>query len=194
MLQLRRKKFPVSSILDNMKKVIIASKNPVKINATKIGFEKMFPNDNFEFEGISVSSNVSDQPTDEKETMLGASNRANNASVAVPDADYWIGIEGGIEKSNEEMCTFTWIVIKSNGTDIVGKARTGTFFLPPKIVELIDSGKELGDAGNIVFGQTNLKQKGGAVGLLTDDVVDRTKFYSEAVVLALIPFKNPKFY
>ena len=175
-----------------MKKVIIASKNPVKINSTKIGFEKMFPNNNFEFESISVPSGVSDQPRDSQETMLGASNRANNASSVATDADYWVGIEGGIEKSGKEMGSFSWIVIRSD--DIVGKARTGTFFLPLKIVELIDNGKELGEAGNIVFEQTNLKQKGGSVGLLTDDVVDRTKFYSEAVVLALIPFKNPKFY
>ena len=175
-----------------MKKVIIASKNPVKINSTKIGFEKMFPNDNFEFESVSVPSDVSEQPTNEQETMLGASNRANNARSATANADYWVGIEGGIEKSGEEMRSFSWIVIKSN--DIIGKARTGTFFLPPKIVEFINKGKELGEAGNIVFEQTNLKQKGGTVGLLTDNVINRTKFYSEAVVLALIPFKNPRFY
>ena len=175
-----------------MKKVIIASKNPVKINAAKIGFEKMFPNDNFEFENVSVPSDVSDQPCNSQETMLGAQNRVNNACIVAANANYWVGIEGGIERSGEEMESFSWIVIKSN--DTVGKARTGTFFLPKKIVELIDSGKELGDAGNIVFEQTNLKQKGGSVGLLTDNVVDRTKFYSEAVVLALIPFKNPKFY
>ena len=175
-----------------MKKVIIASKNPVKINATKIGFKKMFPNDNFEFENVSVPSDVSDQPRDSQETMLGASNRATNACSAAANADYWVGIEGGIERSGKEMESFSWIVIKSN--DTAGKARTGTFFLPKKVVELIDSGKELGDAGNIVFEQTNLKQKGGSVGLLTDNVIDRTKFYSEAVVLALIPFKNPKFY
>ena len=178
-----------------IKKVIIASKNPVKINAAKIGFEKMFPNDNFEFASVSVPSDVSDQPISSQETMLGASNRADNARNAAADADYWVGIEGGIERSkrpNGEMCTFSWVVIRSN--DIIGKAKTGTFFLPPKIVELISNGKELGEAGNIVFEQTNLKQKGGAVGLLTENAVDRTKFYSEAVVLALIPFKNPKFY
>ena len=45
-----------------MKKVIIASKNPVKIQAVKNGFEKMFPNQEFEFIGISVPSNVADQP------------------------------------------------------------------------------------------------------------------------------------
>ena len=44
-----------------MKKVIIASKNPVKINATKTAFEDVFT-DGFEFEGISTDSLVSDQP------------------------------------------------------------------------------------------------------------------------------------
>ena len=32
-----------------MKNVIIASKNPVKINAVKIAFDQMFPSDVFEF-------------------------------------------------------------------------------------------------------------------------------------------------
>ena len=44
-----------------MKKVVIASKNPVKINATKKAFEDVFT-DGFEFEGISTDSLVSDQP------------------------------------------------------------------------------------------------------------------------------------
>ena len=77
---------------------------------------------------------------------------------------------------------------------MVGKGRSGTFFLPPKIAELIRQGKELGEADDIVFGRTNSKQENGAVGILTDGVVDRTKYYTEAVVLALIPFKNERLY
>ena len=175
-----------------MKKIIIASKNPVKINAVKIGFEKVFPDDDFEFEGISVLSDISEQPKDNQETMLGALNRANNASSVAFRADYWVGIEGGIQKYGKEMESFSWIVIKSD--KMIGKAKTGTYFLPFEIVKMINNGKELGQAIDIVFGQTNLKQKGGAVGLLTDNIVDRTSSYSEAVVLALIPFKNPKLY
>lgn len=52
-----------------MKKVIVASKNPVKINATQSAFEKMFPDEEFSFEGISVPSGVSDQPMSEDETL-----------------------------------------------------------------------------------------------------------------------------
>lgn len=176
-----------------MKKIIIASKNPVKINATLNGFQKMFPNEQFEIESISVSSGVSDQPKNDSEAFRGAWNRAENACKENPTADFFIGIEGGIEEENLEMKAFAWVVVraKENG---FGKGKTGTFFLPPQVAELLRQGKELGDADDIVFGRTNSKQENGAVGILTDNVIDRTKYYTEAVVLALIPFKNKKLY
>ena len=91
------------------------------------------------------------------------------------------------------MEAFAWVVVKTKENRF-GKGRTGTFFLPPRVAELIKQGKELGDADDIVFGRTNSKQENGAVGILTDNVVDRAKYYTEAVVLALIPFKNKQLY
>lgn len=173
-------------------KIIVASKNPIKINATKLGFQKVFANLDIEFEGVSVPSDVSDQPMSNQETLQGATNRATYAKNDFPNAAYWVGIEGGIEKVGEEMMAFAWIVILSN--DAIGKARTGTFFLPQKVVELINQGKELGEADDIVFGHSNSKQKNGAVGILTNNLIDRTQFYVEAMVLALIPFLNKEIY
>lgn len=178
---------------DNMRKIIIASKNPVKINAALQGFKRMFPGEDFEIEGISAPSEVSDQPKTNKETFKGAHNRANNAEQAAPDADFWVGIEGGVEESDHGMGTSAWVVIKSRDNKI-GKGRTGTFFLPPKIAELVRQGKELGEADDIVFSRTNSKQDNGSVGILTDNVVNRTEFYTGAVILALIPFKNNALY
>ena len=175
-----------------MKKVIIASKNPTKINAVKIGFEKMFLSEEFEFEGVSITSAVNDQPMNDQETITGALNRSNNAKEQYSEADFWIGIEGGVEKNNNEMEVFAWIIIQSK--KMIGKARTGTFFLPKKVIELIDAGKELGEADDIIFGRTDSKQKNGSVGILTGNVIDRTKYYTEAVALALIPFKNLELY
>jgi len=175
-----------------MKKVVIASKNPVKIQAVKNGFEKMFPKEIFEFIGVSVLSNVSDQPLSNKETLLGAINRANNACKEIKEADFWVGIEGGVEEMGEELEDFSWVVVKSPLQ--YGKAKTGSFYLPNGISNLIKQGKELGDAIDIVFSRSNAKQQNGAVGLLTGDIIDRTSFYTEAVVLALIPFKNSDLY
>lgn len=172
--------------------VVIASKNPVKVQAVKIGFERMLPGQTFEFQKVSVSSGVSDQPFTDEETLRGACNRAANAMQISPHADYWVGVEGGVEDLDEGMTAFAWIVVRSKNT--LGKGRTGTFFLPPAVTELIHQGKELGEADDIVFGRTNSKQENGAVGLLSGNVIDRAKLYEQAVILALIPFKNPGLY
>lgn len=176
-----------------MKKIIVASKNPVKINATQAAFEKMFPEESFSVEGVSVSSGVSDQPMTDDETYEGASNRASNARKEVPEANYWVGLEGGLETKGGQMEAFAWMVVLAKDGEM-GKGRTGTFFLPPPVADLIKQGKELGEADDIVFGKTNSKQANGAVGLLTDDVVTRAEYYEAAMIFALIPLKNSKLY
>ncbi|MDA0208514.1 MAG: inosine/xanthosine triphosphatase [bacterium] len=175
-----------------MKTVIIASKNPVKMNAVKRGFEQVFTHESFSFEGISVSSGVPDQPIGYDETLLGAKNRAKHAMHEMSAADYWVGIEGGVERNGEDMEVFACIHIRSQHLE--GNARTGTFFLPPKIIQLVNEGYELGQADDIVFGRENSKQGSGSVGILTNDLIDRTHYYMHATVLALIPFMHPELY
>jgi inosine/xanthosine triphosphatase len=175
-----------------VKKIIIASRNPIKINATRLAFEQTFPDKVFQFEGVSISSDISDQPMSSNETLKGAVNRSNNAKLECMNADCWIGIEGGVEKKGKEMQVFAWIYIQSK--EMVGKARTATFDLPKKIIELIDSGMELGDADDVIFNRKNSKQKNGAVGILTKDLIDREKYYTHAIIMALIPFNNMDLY
>jgi inosine/xanthosine triphosphatase len=175
-----------------MKRIVVASQNPVKIDAVRAGFELMFPEDDFSIDMVSVSSDVDDQPVTDSETLLGAQNRARNACRVVPEADYWVGIEGGVEDITGEMAAFAWIVVKSG--DIEGKGRTGTFFLPIRVAELIRQGKELGEADDIVFNRTNSKQDNGAIGILTANAVDRTQLYQQGVMMSLVVFKNPNLY
>lgn len=172
--------------------LVLASTNPVKIQALRLGFTQMFPGETIEILTTSVPSGVSDQPLSDQETLQGAANRARNAARLVPQADYWIGIEGGIEDQNEQMAAFAWVVVYT--PKLIGKGRSGTFFLPPTVADLIRQGKELGEADDIVFSKQNSKQANGAIGILTGDVVDRTQLYAHAVILALVPFKNPELY
>lgn len=176
-----------------MKSVIVASKNPVKIKSAQIGFESMFIGDKFVFEGVEVGSDVSDQPMGDEETFKGAYNRAVKAREQFVKADFWVGIEGGnIEHGHSEMEAMAWIVVLDQSK--MGKARTAGFFLPQKVIELIKQGYELGHADEIVFGLSNTKQKMGTTGLLTNNVIDRTQYYTQAVILALIPFLKPDLY
>lgn len=174
-------------------RVIVASKNPVKINAALRGFEAMFPEHLFNVDGISAPSGVSDQPMTDAETLLGALNRATRVRERIPDADYWVGIEGGVHETDHGLAERAWIVIHAKDGR-TGKGSSGTFFLPEPIARLIRSGAELADACDVIFEGSDCRQKNGAVGLLTGDVIHRTSLYEHAMALALIPFKNPSLY
>jgi inosine/xanthosine triphosphatase len=175
-----------------MKIIVVASTNPVKIRAAEGGFGRMFPNQDFHIEGIATDSGVGHQPMSDDQTLRGARNRAESARRLRPEADYWIGMEGGVYEREGTLEAFAWIVVLSK--DQRGEARTATFELPPKVAQLVHQGVELGHAEVLVFGRTNSKQTNGAVGLLTRDLITRATYYEHAVVLALIPFVNRELY
>ena len=171
--------------------ICVASINPVKQRASLAAFQRVFPDQAFSLRGVAVESGVADQPMSARETLQGALNRAANARAAQPDAAYWVGIEGGIEQTSLGMSCFAWVqVLGRDGR--VGCGQTAVFFLPNEVAELVRAGLELGDADDKVFGRVNSKQGNGAIGLLTDDAVNREAYYVQAVVMALVPFKNPQ--
>lgn len=167
--------------------IVVASTNPVKIEAARRGFAQMFPDESLTVEGVSVPSGISDQPMSDQETYTGAYNRAHHAQAAQP-GDYHVGIEGGVEALDGRLLVFAWIVVL--GGEQQGRSRTATFILPDEVARLVRQGMELGAADDVVFGRSNSKQANGSVGLLTNDVIDRTDYYAHAVALALIPFLN----
>ncbi|MFW1057263.1 inosine/xanthosine triphosphatase [Vibrio parahaemolyticus] len=166
-------------------KVVIASLNPAKINAVKSAFQSAFPQQAFEFVGISVPSEVADQPMTNEETHRGAVNRVKNAKVEMPTAEFYVGLEAGIEDN----VTFAWMVIESDTHS--GESRSASLMLPPEVLAQLADANELGDVMDKVFGTENIKQKGGAISLLTQNQLTRSSVYHQALILALIPFTNP---
>ncbi|EJG0690223.1 inosine/xanthosine triphosphatase [Vibrio parahaemolyticus] len=166
-------------------KVVIASLNPAKINTVKSAFQSAFPQQAFEFVGISVPSEVADQPMTNEETHRGAVNRVKNAKVEMPTADFYVGLEAGIEGN----VTFAWMVIESDTHR--GESRSASLMLPPEVLAQLADANELGDVMDKVFGTENIKQKGGAISLLTQNQLTRSSVYHQALILALIPFTNP---
>ncbi len=168
--------------------VLVGSKNPVKISCTEDAFTRAF-NQSFLVEGINAPSGVSEQPKGDPETLLGAKNRAHNSQKIFPEANFWVGIEGGIDEDEYGMFAFAWIYVLAKDGKTT-QSKTGTFYLPKAVVGLVNEGMELGKADDLVFEKENSKQQGGSVGILTHGVVDRSEYYRQAIILALIPFVN----
>ena len=102
--------------------LVVASQNPVKIEAARRGFVRMFPTRVLHLHPVAVPSDVRPQPLSDVETLQGALNRVEHAAHLVPQADYWVGIEGGVEDRQGSMEAFAWIVVSA--PPLLGKAAT----------------------------------------------------------------------
>lgn len=177
----------------------MGSENPVKVEAVRRAFGRVFPEyaRAVEIVGLAVESGVSAQPRGERETRRGARNRAEDAARRRPEADYWVGLEGGVAGGRApvvagELFAFARVAVLAGGR--VGESASGRFLLPGPVAELVRAGVELGEADDRVFGRTGSKTEEGAVGLLTGGAVTRTELYAQAVALALCKFVHPELY
>jgi inosine/xanthosine triphosphatase len=175
-------------------KVLVGSQNPVKIQAVGEAFAQYF--DNLEVIGLEVDSQVPPQPIND-DTFTGAKNRV----LALHDlntqkelgAQFFVGIEGGIIRLYGRWFAFGCMAIG----DTHGRLGFGTsplFELPEWIAQELLAGKELGEVIDHLTGDHNTKQKGGAIGFLTQGVMDRKALYVQGLVVALVPFVNERLY
>lgn len=170
-------------------KIVVSSLNPVKIEAVRKAFLSHFPEHEINLIPASVESGVSDQPMSDKETSQGARNRVNNARHEIGDADYWVGLEGGLDMFDGHLMAFAWMAV-ADSKNRTSETRSVTLPLPPRVQQLVLAGMELGEANDRVFSTLNSKQEGGAFGLLTDGLMTRESVYTQTLVLALVPFVN----
>ena len=175
------------------KRVLVASRNPVKVMATEKAFRAVFREHEWIIESHWGDSGVPEQPIGIDQTFLGARNRVENLKDAGLRADYYVGIEGGIYPRGTDWFAFAWMYVES-AEGKVGKAQTGHFPLPSRVAALLAQGFELGDANDKVFGLENSKQKMGAVGMLTNGLLVREEYYRHALILALIPFTRAELF
>ena len=171
-----------------MKKVIVASENPVKVKVAERAFMAIYPEEQFEFVAIKSDSGVPDQPMG-KETRLGAINRLNFIKDKYPDADFWISQEGGLFEDKGRLSNRAWIAV-CDKEGCTTESSTSNFYLPKKVAEYVKEGLELGDANDKFFNTINAKQGKGAIGYLTDGIYDRTEYYLQAAIIALSEIKH----
>ena len=170
-------------------KILMGTKNPGKIEGAKQAFEKYF--ENIEIEGISVESEVPDQPINE-EIFQGAKNRVKNLKKYAKQnnikADYYIASEAGITDLLGEWIDINAVVIEdAEGFQSVGTSQG--FQIPEKYVDEIKQ-TELGKVMDKIFEKEKLGQGKGGISYLTKGEVSRIDLTKSAFLMALINHIN----
>ncbi len=175
----------------NVPRVAVGSRNPVKVAAVSQVVRRLHAA--ALVEGVQVPSGVPDQPVGDAETQLGAAARARAAREAL-DADIGVGLEGGVvDEGGGAMRTCAWAAVAlRDGREFLGGSLSMP--LPPAVAALVRSGVELGHAMDALTGGTDTKHGAGAVGILTNGMIDRQRAYETLVTYALSPVIAAEFW
>lgn len=170
-------------------KVLMATKNPGKLEGARLAFEKYF--DNVVIEGFSVSSDVSDQPFNE-DIYKGARNRVNNLKkYAVEnniEADFYIASEAGITNYFKEWIDINLVIVESkDGVESVGTSQG--FPIPDKYIPEIKE-KELSFVMDKLFNGEGLGKGNGGISFLTKGEITRIELTKNAFIMALTKHIN----
>ncbi len=165
-------------------KIAVGTDNPVKFRAVRNVMQRLFPG--AEVTALQVPSGKPDQPIGDDETRGGALNRAHAARLAA-HADWGVGIEGGVVESEFGLMTCAWCAIEDR-SGRVGVGGSTSMLLPEEVAERVRAGAELGQAMDEFAGITNVKQKMGAIGIMTKGLTDRQRAYEFIVKMAVVKF------
>jgi inosine/xanthosine triphosphatase len=174
-----------------MKKIILSSTNEAKKKATLQIISEIFGNDNV-LEAVSVPSGVRSTPLSNEECILGARNRVELIKKDYPNADYYIGAEGGVNKIEDKWYLGGWVVVEDrNGVQHSGSS--AWVELPQFLSNLIDGDKPLSEIIQPEFFPKELydkKEDLGTNGLITKGKYTRINEFYDALKIAFSLFND----
>ena len=175
--------------------IVIGSVNPVKVEATKDAFKTILShtgkNDSLNFQSIEIKApTLNNTPNSIEEMIQGATFRAEQ-SCSIQNADFGIGIEGGIF-TNDSGTFLTAFAVVQNGSGSIGIGSAPAIKLPDHWKLGNHTSFELGSYVDHLTGGNNIKQKNGAMGILTDNILPRKESLKLSVICAYFSLINEK--
>ena len=167
-------------------KAVIATNNKVKIEGARRALSHYYSN--VEVEGISVPSDVPEQPINE-DIYKGVKNRISNlkkyCSKNNIETDLYFAIESGISNQLGEWQVISMAIIENN-FGISSVSTSAGFPIPERYVnQIVENG--VGFVMKKVFGD-DVTQSG--VELLTNGIFNRMDLIEESFVMGLIKIIN----
>jgi len=186
-------------------RIAVGSRRGPKLNAVKDAALAIAPllseGAALDVAGYEVESGVSHTPTSREELMQGARQRAEvlreNLLATGPAADFYIGLEGGLDVATDNgvrrVFLESWAYVSDGSSGHFGCS--GSIELPEALAEeVLSRGTELGVAIDQFAGMVGIRDGQGAWGVLSRDLTSRQESFRLAVVAAFAPFYNAKMY
>jgi len=141
----------------------------------------------WETAAFAVESGVRETPLSSEEIRRGARQRVERLVAVSPGFDLYVGMEGGLAHSGDEVWLENWAYVSDGARGYFGSG--GAVPLPPGVVEeVIAKGRSLAEVIDEVAGRVDIRSGEGTWGILTRNLITRQHAFRDALVNALAPF------
>ncbi len=188
--------------------IVIGTLNRAKTEGFKKAVDTISKNINdplwntIEYNSVETSSGVSSRPLSTDEMINGAINRARDALKKVPNADFSVGMEGGVYTNSFGTYLGAWIAIIKNSQNTtnhkeeIGLGCSAFIEIPKDFAERLNNGEEMGPLMQELMNDknNNIRHSNGTSGVLTSDLYTRNMEFEHATICAFAKFLNPQMY
>lgn len=192
--RIRRGVIDVDGDLTRPLEAVVGTANPVKVQAAEAALRAARDGE-ARVRGVDVEATVPEQPHGARETTRGAVERAVRALAADGDADWGVGVEAGLvevpgwgDPFDVQVCA----VVDRGGRVSLGQGPG--FAYPRGILEDVEGGSTVGEAVSRAAGIPEVGRKEGAIGVLSEGAMDRTRLTEDGILVALVPRLHPDAY
>lgn len=146
-----------------------------------------------ELRQVEVPSGVAETPLARADIMAGARNRVQALLEAVPGADFYVGLEGGLHAEGGETETAgsvwleSWAYVSNGRRGFFGSG--GSIPVPDSIArQTLEQRRSLADVIDELAGKQDVRSGEGTWGVLTNGRVTREEVFRHALLNAFAPF------
>ncbi|MBN3831028.1 MULTISPECIES: inosine/xanthosine triphosphatase [unclassified Burkholderia] len=166
--------------------IAIASENAAKINALRGVADAVFGS--YRIVAIAAESGVSETPASDVEAIRGCANRLAAMQSSCKEAvDYWVALEGLVERTAFGDFVYGWAAVLKTGRTRPTYGCSGKVMLPTGLIDAMPAGARLS-----TYVKDTLDADGdswidvlGTNGFLTRGLYDRTMEFETAIRCAL---------
>jgi inosine/xanthosine triphosphatase len=172
-------------------RAVVGTGNPVKERAAEAAIRATREGE-AAVEAADVATSVPDQPRGARQTTRGALERAVGALADDAEADWGVGIEAGLVEApgwGDPLDVQVVAVVDRGGRASLGQGPG--FAYPRSILAAVEGGATVGTAVSEATGIPEVGEKQGAIGVLSEGAMDRTRLTEDGVLVALVPRLHP---
>jgi non-canonical (house-cleaning) NTP pyrophosphatase len=165
-----------------MRKIVLTSTNPVKLNVVKKVASNLFPDEDFDYVTLALEKD-GPEPIGKNSILNQINSAIDSAKAQIPDADYYICMEGGMIDDGIKMNEVAHVsVCPAKGESVTTSC--ASFPVPKAISDEVRKGKDFAVAVDEFFKTNGTKQGGGFVNILTGGIINKEDHYFQATAIA----------